>query len=102
LISGDTRREETLLDVAAGVDLLAHEALVPHLVAVLERAARAAGQDRLAKIMFDIPDYHSTPVEAAFLRGVALAYAGPVTLARDGTLISLPKATDRIEVGALP
>lgn len=130
LISGDTRREETLLAAAAGVDLLAHEALAPHLVAVLERAARATGQERLAKIMFDIPDYHSTPVEAAqlaaaagvralllyhvvpqlplpgleaaFLRGVASAYAGPVTLARDGTLISLPQATDRVEVGALP
>lgn len=130
VISGDTRREDEVLAISRDVDLLAHEALAPHLVAILEQAARAAGQDRLAKLLFDIPDYHTTPVEAAelaaaagagalllyhvvpqlplpgleaaFLKGVAKAYAGPVTLARDGTLVSLPADTDRIKVGALP
>lgn len=130
VISGDTRRDEAVLAVSEHVDLLAHEALAPHLVGMLEQAARATGQDRLAKLLFDIPDYHTTPVEAAelaraagaralllyhvvpqlplpgleaaFLKGVASAYAGPVTLARDGTLVSLPIGTGRIEVGALP
>lgn len=130
VISGDTTRNEDVLAISQDVDLLAHEALAPHLVAVLERAARATGQDRLAKILFDIPDYHTTPVEAAeiaaaagaralllyhivpqlpipglqaaFLRGVSSAYAGSVTLSRDGTLVSLPTGTDRIEVGKLP
>ncbi|MCC5886010.1 MAG: MBL fold metallo-hydrolase [Gammaproteobacteria bacterium] len=130
VISGDTTRDEGLLAMAKDVDLLAHEALAPHLVAVLERAARATGQDGLAKLLFDIPDYHTTPVEAAevaaaagaralllyhivpqlplpgletaFLKGVGSAYSGPVTLSRDGTLVSLPTGTDRIEVGKLP
>lgn len=130
VISGDTSRDESLVALAKDVDLLAHEALAPHLVAVLERAAHATGQDGLAKILFDIPDYHTTPVEAAeiaaaagartlllyhivpqlpipgleaaFLTGVGSAYSGPVVLSRDGTLVSLPAGTDRIEVGTLP
>lgn len=49
-----------------------------------------------------VPQLPLPGLEAAFLRGVSSAYAGPVTLAQDGTLISLPQATDRIEVGTLP
>ena len=36
-----------------------------------------------------------------WLEGVDDAYAGPVTLGRDGTLISLPRDSDRIEVDEL-
>ncbi|MCC5873166.1 MAG: MBL fold metallo-hydrolase [Gammaproteobacteria bacterium] len=130
VISGDTTWDEDVLAMSKDVDLLAHEALAPHLVGALERAARATGQDRLAKLLFDIPDYHTTPVEAAelaaaagaralllyhivpqlplpgleaaFLKGVSSAYSGSVTLSRDGTLVSLPMGTERIEVGTLP
>jgi ribonuclease Z len=126
LVSGDTRRSEELLRNAQGVDLLVHEALGAGLVAVVHDAAVAAGRDNLAKITADIPGYHTTPLEAAqiaeaagaghlllyhvvppmplpglesvFLDGVADVYSGPVTVGRDGTLVSLPRGSKAIEV----
>lgn len=129
VISGDTTAVAELVEISRGVDLLAHEALASHLVGIMEDAARAAGQDRLAKILLDIPDYHATPVEAAeiaaaagvgalllyhivpplplpglrsaFLQGVDEVYSGPVTVARDGTLVSMPLDSNRIQHGRL-
>lgn len=125
VISGDTRKIDEVADVAQDADLLVHEALAPQLVARLTSAAEHAGQAGLAKITRDIVDYHTSPVqaaelastanvaalvlyhivppllvpgaEAAFVRNVSDVYAGPVTVARDGTLVSLPAATERIE-----
>jgi ribonuclease Z len=125
VISGDTRKIDAVADAARGADLLLHEALASQLVARLTDAAEAAGQSGLAKITRDILDYHTTPVEAAeiaqtagvkalvlyhivppllvpgaeaaFLTGVDAAYEGPVTVARDGTFISMPAGTSRIE-----
>ena len=126
LVSGDTKRSENLQRFAEGVDLLVHEALAANMVAIMNRAATAAGRENLAKITSDIPDYHATPAEAAeiaeaagaghllfyhvvpplrapgmealFLEGVADAYAGPVTVGRDGTLASLPAGSKAIDV----
>jgi ribonuclease Z len=126
VISGDTKKSASLAAQAQGVDLLVHEALAPQLVMRMNAAAKAAGRANLAKITSDILDYHTTPVEAAelatetgakhlllyhvvpplplpglesaFLAGVDEAYAGPVTLGRDGTLISLPSRSNEIEV----
>jgi ribonuclease Z len=126
LISGDTSKSVNLQRFAQGVDLLVHEALAPQLVEVITEGAVAAGRPRLAKITRDILDYHTTPVEAAeiardvgarhllyyhivpplllapmediFLQGVAETYAGPVTVSRDGTFVSLPSGGDAIEV----
>jgi ribonuclease Z len=126
LVSGDTKRSENLLRHAEGVDLLVHEALAAQIVAIMNRAATAAGRTNLAKIMSDIPDYHTTPAEAAgiaeaagaghllyyhivpplvapgmeavFLEGVGQAYSGPVTVGRDGTRVSLPAGSTVIEV----
>ena len=78
----------------------------------------------LAKVMFDIPDYHTSPVEAAqvaaaanarhlmyyhivpalpapgmqalFLKGTDDAYQGPITLGEDGSVISLPANSDEV------
>jgi ribonuclease Z len=108
------------------VDLLVHEALAPHLVALLTEGAEAAGRHRLAKITRDILDYHATPVQAAevardsgvghllynhivpplllppleelFLEGVEEVYDGPVTIGRDGTLVRLDAGSDAIQV----
>jgi len=126
VISGDTRRSDTVTAVADGVDLLAHEALAAHLVGVMTRAAEHAGRDNVATITRDILDYHTTPEEAAaiaaeagvghlllyhivpplplpgldvaFLEGVAEIFAGPVTLSRDGTFVSLPAGSAAIDV----
>ncbi|MGH1370407.1 MAG: MBL fold metallo-hydrolase [Cellvibrionaceae bacterium] len=124
VISGDTAKSENVEKAAQSVDLLVHEALSTELVAILEETANDKGLSVLAKILFDIPDYHTSPVEAAeianaaqvghllyyhivpalpapgmeaaFLEGTEDAFNGPITLGVDGTLISLPANSDRI------
>jgi ribonuclease Z len=126
VVSGDTAKSANLEAQARGAELLVHEALAPQLVARMNAAATAAGRANVAKITADIPDYHTTPVEAAeiaasigakhllythvipplplpgldrvFLEGVSDAFRGGVTLGRDGTFVSLPKGSDAIEV----
>ena len=125
-MSGDTIKSANLQKFAQGVDLLVHEALAPQLVEILTRGATNAGRKNLAKITRDILDYHTSPVDAAeiardagvghllfnhivpplllapmediFLEGVDEAYAGPVTIGRDGTLVRLEAGSDAIEV----
>lgn len=129
LVSGDTSESDNLEMFAAGVDLLVHEALAPHLVAILTDGARRAERHNVAQITHDILDYHASPVgvariaaaagadhllfhhilpplpvpglEAAFVEGVADVYRGPVTVGRDGTLVSLPAGSDAIDVSSL-
>jgi ribonuclease Z len=126
VVSGDTVKSQSLLAQARGVDLVVHEALSPELVGILRDAAESAGNANLAKVMSDIPDYHTTPVEAAeiaqaagarhlllyhvvpallvpglegeFLSGTSEAFSGGVTLGQDGTRISLPSGSDAVEV----
>ncbi len=64
-VSGDTERSQEVVRAAEAVDVLVHEAQANHLVAKLEAQLTRIGRPRLAKIMSDIPDYHTTPVEAA-------------------------------------
>jgi ribonuclease Z len=124
VLSGDTVKSANVQRFAEGVDLLLHEALAPHLVAVINRGARRAGRANIEKITADIPDYHTSPVEAAeiardagvgmlvyyhivpplpvrplramFLEGVADVYDGPVIIGTDGTLVSLPAGSEEI------
>jgi len=126
VVSGDTKKSDSLLAQARGVDLIVHEALSPKLVGILHDAAQSAGNSALAKVMTDIPGYHTTPVEAAelakaagarhllfyhvvpplpvpglegvFLEGVSSAFSGGVTLGRDGTRISLPSGSKAVDV----
>jgi ribonuclease Z len=105
-----------------------HEALSRELVGVMHDAAVATGNDGLAKITSDIPDYHASPVEAAeiaeaagarhllfyhvvpplplpglasvYLDGVSDAFSGGVTLGRDGTVLSLPAGSRDVVVVA--
>jgi ribonuclease Z len=65
LISGDTAQSDNITRFAEGVDLLVHEALSPELVGMMEATAKELGNPILAKMMFDIPDYHASPREAA-------------------------------------
>ena len=126
VLSGDTSKSENLERFAEGVDLLVHEALSRELMGVVERAAKATGNESMATIARDVLDYHASPVEAAesaekvgaghllyyhvvpplplpglaaaFLAGVDDVYRGPVTLGRDGTTIALPAGSDEIRV----
>lgn len=119
VISGDTAYSEALIDAARGVDVLIHEAQANHMVAKMQEAAAKAGNVRLAKILGDIPSYHTSPEEAAraaneagadwlflshltpapdnaiakriFMRGVADIRKSDVRLAEDGMAVLLPK-----------
>jgi ribonuclease Z len=124
-ISGDTSASENLAHRASGSDVLVHEGLSPELVGILGDAATAAGRLRAAKIMHDIPGYHTSPVaaarianeahakllvfthllpvlpnaiaERAFLRGVSDVRPDGVVLGHDGFLVRLPGHSDAIE-----
>lgn len=130
VISGDTAKSATVQKYAQGADVLLHEALNPALVGILTRGAEAAGAANIAQITRDILDYHTTPVEAAqiaqaagvrhlvlyhivpplpmramerlFVQGVDDAFAGDVTVARDGTWLHLPLDSSAIETGQRP
>ncbi|MDA8962002.1 MBL fold metallo-hydrolase [Congregibacter sp.] len=119
VISGDTKASTNLVAAAQGADLLIHEALNREMVAVIEQEARALGQLALATTMRDIQTYHATPLEAAkaaakaqvkalafthmipplpvkmlerpFLAGVRKSYSGPITVMRDGMVLSISK-----------
>jgi ribonuclease Z len=130
VFSGDTRKSQAVQREAAKVDLLVHEALSPTLVKVLQDAAAGAGRANLAAVFHDIPDYHSTPHEAAevardagagmlllshivpamplpgmeaiFLGDARAVYHGPLKVGIDGDFISLPAGSRAIIVGKLP
>ena len=101
------------------------EAVDEELVALIGRGAASAGRANVERIMADIVDYHTTPIEVAeiardagvrhllyyhvvpplplapledvFLDGVDAVYGGPIHLGRDGLLLSLPAGSDAIE-----
>jgi ribonuclease Z len=126
VVSGDTVKTPTLVTAAEGADVLVHEAQANHLIAMVGDAAAAAGRERVAKIMHDIPSYHTTPVEAAeqanaahvrllvlshlnppppnrfaerpFVRGVARTRPTGWVLGDDGLLIELPVGSDAVRL----
>ena len=117
LISGDTVKSAAIEKHSAGVDLLIHEALSTKLVVLMAESAARLGNPLQEKLFNDIHDYHTTPVEAAeiardadvghllyyhvvppliapgmesvWLEGVDQVFS-EVTVAEDGTRISLP------------
>ena len=118
VISGDTTYSAELVAAAKDTDVLLHEALQPAMVAQMRDAAASQGQPSIAKVMGDILDYHASPkdaaraataanakalvlyhivpplpsslLDAAFLGDAASHYKGPIRVAEDGLLISLP------------
>src|SRR5947199_1016933 len=65
VVSGDTRPCPNLVTQARGADVLVHEAQANAVVHIMEVAAREAGESRIAKILADIPSYHTSPADAA-------------------------------------
>jgi ribonuclease Z len=126
VISGDTKPNAAVEKAAQGADLLVHEALSPKLVGILEEGARKAGRNALAKIMHDILDYHTTPEQAAeiatrakvkflllyhivpplplsalegpFLGKARELYSGPLSVGRDGDLVSMPAGSTEVSI----
>ena len=126
VVSGDTRPCPNLVKQARGADVLVHEAQDNHLVHIMEEAARASGEARVAKILADIPAYHTTPADAAreaveahvrllllthftpppdnallariFRRDVTAVPPRGLVLGKDGTLVVLPTGSDEVRV----
>lgn len=117
VISGDTVKSAPLARFAKGADVLFHEALNPQMIGRIGEQLAKRGNPDAAKIMADIPDYHTSPDEAAEVAQQAgvrqlvlyhLVPAPPVSLiervflgdaksvfpatelAEDGMLVSLP------------
>jgi len=129
VVSGDTAKSPNVVEAAKRADVLVHEAQANRLVAEIGAVARAVGRDRIAKLMADIPSYHTPPVEAAevaneagvkllvlthltppppnaiarrvFLRGVDAVRPRGVVLGEDGLLVSLPAGSDEVKTGRI-
>ena len=118
VISGDTATSPNLVRVAQNADLLIHEALAPNLVGIMGSEAESQNLNGVAHIFHDIPDYHTSPSDAAseaqqahvgalalthlippipvsviegpFLGDARNRYDGPLWIMRDGDIIILP------------
>ena len=129
VISGDLKYSKEFARFAQGADLILHEALNPAMVGKLGETLAARGNADGAKIMADIPDYHTTPEEAArvaqlagakalvlyhlvpapparltepaFLGDAKQNFDGQLELADDGMLVSLPAQSQQVEIDQL-
>ena len=123
-ISGDTVKNQSLIDLARGTDVLVHEALNDEMVGTISARLGDIGAKRLKKIMTDIPDYHTSPIKAAevaseagagllvfshivpaqpsrilypaFMKGTKKAFDGPILMGEDGMAFELPAGSDKI------
>jgi ribonuclease Z len=110
---------------AQDVDVLFHEGIQVTMTRVMGEAAAAANRPNIATILADIEDYHATPEDAAraasdanagqlvfyhmipplpssllypvFLGDAAEVYAGPIRIAEDGMLVSLPADSESVD-----
>lgn len=124
VVSGDTARSENLIRHARSADLLIHDVLAAHLVESLSGFVAERGEQRLARLMADIVEYHASPADAAsagaeagvdavvfthlvppvpsllasrfFLHGVDEASSPQVILGRDGMHFTLPSGSEEI------
>ncbi len=125
-ISGDSTYDANLVAASTGADLLFHDALNPDMVNRMREAMAEAGRADLAKVLNDILDYHATPADAAraaqdagaghlvlyhtvpplpsralnalFIKDTKASFDGPVEVAEDGLIYSLPAGSRSIDV----
>jgi len=119
VVSGDTAPSANLVRAATGADLLVHEAMSPAVVRLLAQTARENGRNAPAALFGGVTDFHTAPeqsateAEQAGVRVLALThfippvplnplledlflgeaknkFRGPLLLAEDGDLITLP------------
>lgn len=129
VISGDTTESKDLVAASHDADVLVHEELTPAMIAKIGEITAANGRPRAAKIMADIPGYHTDPVIAAreaneanvgllvfyhllpppqtgwmeqmLMRGVDAVRSKGWIVADDGTLVELPPESKEIKVRSL-
>jgi len=127
VITGDTTKSDHVIAAARGADVLFHEAQANHMVAQIQQALLKAGDTQVSKLISDIPDYHTSPVQAAevansanakllvmyhltppppnriaekiFMRGVSDIREQGTILSDDGFLVTLPKNSQAIITG---
>lgn len=123
-ITGDTAFDPNIATASKDVDVLFHEALNMEMVQTMERIAKENGAKGLEKILFDIQDYHTSPVDAAktakmanaealvlyhiipmlpndlliplYVKGIDAEFNGKITVSQDGTIVRLPVDSDDI------
>ncbi len=71
IISGDTKKNELVLEMAKDADLLIHEVLLVSLLKQLSTKLAETGNNRNSKIIHDIQDYHTSPKDVAELAKTA-------------------------------
>lgn len=124
VISGDTVKSDHLTRLAQGADVLVHDALQPRLLELVTVGLEAHHARNLAQVTRDIVDYHATPEGAAetaqtagvgalvlshvvppqplrygyaaFTGDAGRRFDGPVIVAEDGMMFSLPPASTEI------
>jgi ribonuclease Z len=129
VITGDLKYHPPLIRGAAGADVLISEAISRSMTRSMEDASRAVGRNNTAKIMRDIQDYHISPEEAAdiankanvrllvfyhlapapdgflqrrlFSGGVDKVRRAKWTMARDGSLYTLPIGSKEVLIGKI-
>lgn len=127
VVSGDTVPAPSLVAASKGADVLFHEAQANFIVKIIEEEMAAVGQAQYSKLMSDIPDYHTSPVDAAqvandaevgllvlyhltppppnpvveriFVRGVSDVRPNGVVMSRDGLIVTLPAGSKEIDTG---
>lgn len=71
VISGDTKRDELVQEMATDADLLIHEVMLMSLLEKTSAALLESGNTRNAKILRDVLDYHTSPSDVAALAQAA-------------------------------
>ena len=65
VLSGDTKKNDLLQEMATGADVLIHEVMLMSLMQKMESVAKKREEQRNVQIFQDIQEYHTSPAEVA-------------------------------------